>query len=343
MTSDSGLWLLKVGTPLTRHLLEDRSEGPERDLRNLLLQVGFATRLISREVNRAALVGKLGYTDEVNVQGEQVKQLDVWANDLFVTALKDSHLVCSMVSEEMEEPLHFDRNCVAGSFIVCFDPVDGSSNLDGNGPVGTIFSIRRRQGQGRDHLASDTLRKGTEQVAAGYLMYGPSTVFVYTVGRGVHGFTFDHGLGEYLLSHPNIRIPQRGRTYSVNQGNYHRWHPETQRVIDYMTTPDKATGRPYSLRYVGAMVADMHRTLLDGGLFMYPGEAGGGTKSQGKLRLMYEAAPMAYVVEQAGGRASNGVERILDIQPSSYHQRVPLFIGSEQDVALVEEFLRGQR
>ncbi len=335
--------MTRTGMTLSRHLLDSLREPALGDLGALLMQIGVAAKAISREVNRAALFGKLGYTGEVNVQGEQVKQLDLWSNDVFVTALKETRLVCSMVSEEMEEPLHFDRNCVAGSFVVCFDPVDGSSNLDVNGTVGTIFSVRRRQGQGRDHVAADALRKGTEQMAAGYVMYGPSTIFVYSAGRDVHGFTFDQTLGEYILSHPTIRIPQRGKTYSVNQGNYYRWFEETKRVVDYLSAPDKATGRPYSLRYVGAMVADLHRTLLEGGVFMYPAESGGGKKSSGKLRLLYEAQPMAYVVEQAGGRASTGTERILDIEPSEYHQRVPLIIGSADDVALIEEFYRGKR
>ncbi len=335
--------MTRIGMTLSRHLLDSQREPADGDLGALLAEISLAAKLISREVTRAALFGKLGYTGEVNVQGEQIKHLDLWSNDVFVTALKETRLVCSMVSEEMEEPLHFDRNCVAGSFVVCFDPVDGSSNLDVNGTVGTIFSVRRRQGQGRDHVAADALRKGTEQVAAGYVMYGPSTIFVYSAGRDVHGFTFDQTLGEYILSHPTIRIPQRGKTYSVNQGNYYRWFEETKRVVDYLSAPDKATGRPYSLRYVGAMVADLHRTLLEGGVFMYPAEAGGGKKSSGKLRLLYEAQPMAYVVEQAGGRASTGTERILDIEPSEYHQRVPLIIGSTDDVALVEEFYRGKR
>ncbi|MGH7410793.1 MAG: class 1 fructose-bisphosphatase [Candidatus Methylomirabilis sp.] len=335
--------MISKGMALTRHLLDDQQESPGGNLGALLIHIGLAAKLISRELNRAALVGMLGNTGEVNVQGEQVKQLDMWSNDVFVNALKESRLVCTVVSEEMAEPLHFDRNCGAGRYVVCFDPVDGSSNVDSNVTIGTIFSVRRRRGQGRDHVSADVLQKGNEQVAAGYVMYGPSTVLVYTAGRGVHGFTLDQTIGEYILSHPTIRIPTRGKIYSVNQGNYHRWHQETRRAIDYLNTPDKATGRPYSLRYVGSMVADMHRTLLEGGIFMYPAEAGEGKKSTGKLRLLYEAAPMGYVVEQAGGRASTGTERILDIEPSDCHQRVPLFIGSADDVALVEEFCLGKR
>jgi fructose-1,6-bisphosphatase I len=332
-----------VAVTLTGHLLDGSHSSVETDLARLLLHIGFAAKVIAREVGRAALVGKLGVTGEVNVQGEQVKHLDVWSNEVVVDALRDSGLVCAMVSEEMEEPLHIERNCSAASYVVCFDPLDGSSNIDINGTVGTIFSARRRQGSGRGHTAGDILRKGTEQAAAGYVMYGPSTLLVYCAGRGVHGFTLDPTIGEFTLSHQAMRIPKRGRTYSVNQGNVRRWAPETQRAIEYLTSPDSATGRPYTLRYVGSMVADLHRTLLEGGLFMYPGEAGSGKKASGKLRLLYEVAPMSYVVEQAGGRASTGTERILDIQPAEYHQRVPVIIGSDSDVSLVEEFYRGQR
>lgn len=326
---------------LTRHLAEESQRLSSGDLSVLLTQISLAARVISREVNRAALVGKLGYTGEINVQGEQVKKLDVWSNEVFADALEESRLVCTMVSEEMEEPLHIDGNCSGGRYVVCFDPVDGSSNIDINGVVGTIFSILRRRGQGRDHVAADALQKGNEQAAAGYVMYGTSTILVYTAGGGVSGFTLDQTIGEFFHSHDDIRIPQRGKTYSVNQGNYHKWPQPAQRAVDYLSAPDKVTGRPYTQRYVGSMVADLHRTLLEGGVFMYPAEVGEGKKSAGKLRLLYEAAPMSYVVEQAGGRASTGTERILDIEPSAYHQRVPLIIGSADDVALIEEFYRG--
>ena len=334
--------MISKGVTLTRYLLDDRTP-LEGDLGALLIKIGAASKVLAREVNRAALHGRLGYTGEVNVQGEQIAQLDLWSNEVFLDALKETGLVCTMVSEEMEAPLHVDRNCLPGSYVVCFDPVDGSSNIDINGTVGTIFSVRHRRGHGREHVAMDIVQKGTEQVAAGYVMYGPSTMFVYAAGQSVHGFTWDHTVDDYLLTHPDIRIPQRGKTYSVNCGNYHRWIESTQRAVDYLNTPDKATGRPYSLRYVGSMVADMHRTLLEGGVFLYPGEAGGGKNANGKLRLLYEVAPMAYIVEQAGGRASTGVERILDIEPKECHQRVPIVIGSADDVALIEEFYQGKR
>jgi fructose-1,6-bisphosphatase I len=330
------------GITLTRHLLDDRTP-MEGDLGALLIKIGSASKLVAREVARAALHSRLGYTGETNVQGEQIAQLDLWSNDVLIDALKETGLVCTMVSEEMEAPLHFDRNCLPGSYVVCFDPVDGSSNIDINGTVGTIFSVRHRRGHGRDHVTGDILQKGTGQVAAGYVMYGPSTMFIYAAGDAVHGFTWDHTVDDYLLTHPDIRIPRRGKTYSVNCGNYHRWTEPTQRAVDYLNTPDKATGRPYSLRYVGSMVADLHRTLLEGGVFMYPGEAGGGKNANGKLRLLYEVAPMAYIAEQAGGRASTGTERVMDIEPSNCHQRAPVIIGSPDDVALIEEFYQGKR
>jgi len=227
--------------------------------------------------------------------------------------------------------------------VVCFDPVDGSSNLDINGIVGTIFSIRRRRAAGADHVKPDALQPGTAQVAAGYVMYGASTLLVYTAGDGVHGFTLDPTIGEFVRSHDQIRIPRRGKIYSANEGNSPRWEPGVRRYLDHLRTPDAATGRPYTARYVGSMVADVHRTLLEGGIFLYPADAAPGGKPAGKLRLLYEAAPMGFVTEQAGGKASTGRERILELQPASYHERVPLVIGSPEDVTLAEEFIAGRR
>lgn len=330
---------------LPRHLLMDQQTHPEAtgEFTALLTQIGLATKIIAREVNRAALVGRLGYTGETNVQGEEVKKLDLWSNEVMMSALEESGLVCTLVSEEMEEPLHFAHHCGRAKYIVCFDPIDGSSNIDVNGATGTIFSVRRRHHTGADHVPADVLQKGTEQVAAGYVMYGPSTILVYTAGHGVHGFTLDPTIGEFLLSHENICIPRRGSTYSINEGHYHRWHPYTRRAVEYLREPDKASGRPYSLRYVGSLVADLHRTLLEGGIYLYPADADDPKRPTGKLRLLYEAAPMGFITEQAGGRASTGTERILDIQPSTYHQRVPLVIGSMDDVKLVEDFYQGRR
>ena len=333
------------GVTLPRHILQSQRAHPEAsgEFTALMTQISLACKVIAREVGQAALAGTLGGTGEVNVQGEQVKKLDILSNEIMVEALEGSGLVCTMVSEEMDEPLHLDQACRQAKYVVCFDPVDGSSNIDINGVVGTIFSIRRRRGQGPDHVAADVLRQGTEQVAAGYVMYGPSTIFVYTAGDGAHGFTLDSTIGEFLLSHENIRVPARGKTYSVNEGHFHRWHPHTRHLVEYLRTVDKPSGRPYSLRYVGSLVADLHRTLLEGGIYLYPQDADNPKQPTGKLRLLYEAAPLGFVAEQAGGRASTGAERILDIQPTAFHQRVPLIIGSAEDVALAEEFYQDRR
>ena len=313
------------------------------DLAIVLDQLTLAGKVIARELARAALIGQLGATGETNVQGETVKKLDVWANDVMVSALEATGLVCTLVSEEMAEPLHLAQHCARGRYIACFDPVDGSSNLDVNGIVGTIFSIRRHQGDGNDHVAADTLRPGTEQVAAGYIMYGPGTLLVYTNGAGVNGFTLDPTIGEFVRSHQGIRIPARGRTYSVNEGNSPRWDPSLRRYIEHLRATDVASGRPYTARYVGSLVADLHRTLLEGGIYLYPADARADGKATGKLRLLYEAAPMGFITEQAGGKASTGLERVLEIQPTAYHQRVPLLIGSPEDVTLAEEFISGGR
>jgi len=313
------------------------------DLAIVLDQLALAGKVIARELARAALIGQLGTTGETNVQGETVKKLDIWANDVVVNALEATGLVCTLVSEEMAEPIHLAQHCARGRYIACFDPVDGSSNLDVNGIVGTIFSIRRCQGGGNDHVAADTLRPGTEQVAAGYIMYGPGTLLVYTAGDGVNGFTLDPTVGRFVRSHQGIRIPARGRTYSVNEGNSPRWDPSLRRYIEHLRATDVASGRPYTARYVGSLVADLHRTLLEGGIYLYPADASADGKAAGKLRLLYEAAPMGFITEQAGGKASTGRERILDIQPTAYHQRVPLLIGSPEDVTLAEEFISGGR
>ncbi len=307
-----------------------------KSLEIVITQIAVAGRIIARELARAALVDQLGTTDEINVQGEMVKKLDVWANQVVVNALEDTDLVCTMVSEEMAEPLHLGQHCGHGRYVVCFDPVDGSSNLDVNGIVGTIFSVRRRT-PGPGHVRSDALRAGTEQIAAGYIMYGPATVMVLTTGQGVHGFTLGPTIGQFVRSHEGLTIPARGRIYSANEANSVRWEPGVREFIEHLRTGD--LGRTFTARYVGSLVADFHRTLLEGGIFLYPAE----TRSSGKLRLQYEAAPMAFIVEQAGGRASTGRERIATIRPTTYHQRVPLVIGSPEDVALAEEFIAGWR
>lgn len=299
---------------------------------------------IADELARAALIGQLGTTGDTNVQGEKVKKLDLWANDVVVEALDATGRACTLVSEEMEEIRHSRERCAGADFVVCFDPVDGSSNLDVNGIVGTIFSILKRRGGGAEHAHADVLQPGTAQVAAGYIMYGPSTLLVVTTGEGVHGFTLDRARAAYVRTHTNFRIPARGRTYSVNDGNFTRWPDGMRRFVEHVRAIDVASGRPYTARYAGSLVMDVHRTLLEGGIYLYPEDAAGsGKQSSGKLRLMYECSPMGMIVEQAGGAASTGRARVLDLVPTAPHQRVPLLIGSPEDVRLAEEFYAARR
>jgi fructose-1,6-bisphosphatase I len=350
-----------VSEPITLNDHVKGSGAPDTaDLVVLLTQLAVAGKIIARELARAALVGQLGATGALNVQGEVVKKLDVWANDVVVRALEETGLVSVLVSEEMDEPLRLSKAGAHGRYVVCFDPIDGSSNLEVNGIVGTIFSIRKSVAAGASpsvrndaHSASaparhartdramddDALQPGTAQVAAGYIMYGPSTLMVLTLGAGVEGFTLGPTIGEFVRSHHRIRIPARGHTYSVNEGNFAKWERSVQRYIEYLRTLDVPGGRPYTARYVGSLVADFHRTLLEGGIYLYPSDAG---RADGKLRLQYEAAPTAFLAEQAGGRASTGRERIMTIDPAMPHARVPLFIGSPEDVALAEDFIGGR-
>jgi fructose-1,6-bisphosphatase I len=286
-------------------------------------------------MRRAALVGQLGLVGEKNATGDAQKKLDVFSNTTVVEAFVETGLVAALVSEEMEEVHHVTGESNA-RYVICIDPLDGSSNTDINNAVGTIFGIYRRVTIGPKSGVEDVLRQGSEQVAAGYVMYGTSTLLVYSSGHGVDGFTLDHDLGEFLLSHPHIRCPVRGRTYSANLGHANEWEPNIRKLIAHLGESDPATQRPYQLRYTGALVADVHRSLLEGGFYFYPADA---AHAGGKLRLLYECAPLAYVVEQAGGRASTGRERILDVRAEAIHQRLPLVMGSAGDVALYEQFV----
>jgi fructose-1,6-bisphosphatase I len=262
-----------------------------------------------------------------------VQKLDEFAQQTIYRAMGHSGHLCVMASEESEGIIPIPDGGKRGRYVLMFDPLDGSSNIDVNASIGTIFSIHRKITQGVDGSLEDCLQPGTEQLAAGYFIYGSSTMMVYTTGHGVNGFTLDPSLGEFLLSHENIRIPKRGKIYSINEGNIHQWDAGTRRYVEHVKADQKSDGRPYSLRYIGSLVADFHRNLLKGGIFLYPGP-------KGKLRLLYEAAPLAMVVEQAGGNGSTGKQRILDIVPESLHQRVPLIIGSTEDVRLYEKFCR---
>lgn len=334
--------MARIGTTLTRFIIETQAGYPAArgEFSALLAQIGLAGKMISNDLRRAGLINILGLTGATNVQGEAVKKLDEIANETFVKAFQYSGLVCALASEEMEKPVKLPENWPHGKYMLLFDPLDGSSNTDVNMPMGTIFSVLRYSGDGGLPPDSELVHKGAEQVAAGYLMYGSSTMLVFTSGKGVNGFTLDPGIGEYLLTNENIRLPARGKVYAVNEGNYHKWPEGTRRYLDYLKEPDKATGRPYVGRYSGCLAADVHRILLGGGIYLYPGET---DKPEGKLRLLYEANPLALVVEQAGGSASTGTQRILDVEAKALHQRVPLLIGSADDVSQAEAFIQGKQ
>jgi fructose-1,6-bisphosphatase I len=301
-------------------------------------RIGRVAAVIAQELAHAALRDQLGYAGGSNVTGDQVKKLDVWGHEVMVAALRETRICAAVISEEAPEPIEMGEAGGANALVVCTDPVDGSSNLDVNGSVGTIFALRASEG--KTPAGPLALGPGTRQLAAGYVMYGPATTMVYTLGQGTHGFTLNPESGEFLLTHPDIRIPRRGKTYGINEGNVHSWHPGQRAFVEHLKTPDKPSGRPYSLRYSGAMVADVHRTLLDGGLFMYPADWSDSKKPKAKLRLLYEVAPMGMIVEQAGGRASTGLERVLDLVATEYHQRAAVILGSPEDVAMADEFYR---
>ena len=319
-----------------QHILDEERlhPGATGDFTALLTSLTLAAKIISREVNKAGLVKILGETGEVNVHGEAVQKLDEFAQQTIVRAMGHNGHLCVMASEESENIIPIPSSSKKGKYVLMFDPLDGSSNIDVNASIGTIFSIHRRvTNHSPDGRLEDCLQKGIDQIAAGYFIYGSSTMMVYTTGHGVFGFTLDPTLGEFLLSHESIRTPARGRIYSINEGHMQDWDEGTRRYVAYVKDEQKELGHPYSLRYIGSLVADFHRNLLKGGIFLYPGP-------KGKLRLLYEAAPLAMVVEQAGGAASTGEQRILDIQPTSLHQKVPLIIGSRDDVREYNRFYR---
>ncbi|HSB41395.1 MAG TPA: class 1 fructose-bisphosphatase [Methylomirabilota bacterium] len=325
---------------LSEHLSSQQALLSTEHARNVAAVVGRIGRVaavIAQELAHAALRDRLGYVGGSNATGDQVKKLDVWGHETMAAALRETGACAALISEEAAEPIEMEAGGTH-ALVVCTDPVDGSSNLDVNGSVGTIFGLR--PSRGKTPAGPVALGPGTDQIAAGYVMYGPATALVYTAGRGTHGFTLDPGTGEFLLTHPDMRIPRRGKTYGINEGNIHSWHPGQRAFVEHLKAPDKASGRPYSLRYSGAMVADVHRTLLDGGLFMYPADWRDPKKPKAKLRLLYEVAPMGFIVEQAAGRASTGFERVLDVVATEYHQRAAVILGSPEDVAMAEDFYR---
>ncbi|MBN2060297.1 MAG: class 1 fructose-bisphosphatase [Deltaproteobacteria bacterium] len=337
----------RVGTTIIQHLLEKQRENPEATgaFTHLLTELIVAAKVISREVNKAGLVDILGSTGDINVQEEKVQKLDVFANRVIIERMQHIGQLCCMASEEVADLIDIPPRYPKGNYILVFDPLDGSSNIDVNVSIGTIFGIYRKRTDENDinFLLSETLQPGIKQVAAGYFVYGSSTIMVYTAGNGVHGFTLHPSVGEFLLSHENIRIPEKGKIYSVNESNYEYWDEKTKALVNYFKARDKDTGRPYTSRYVGSLVADFHRNLLKGGIFMYPADLKDPKKPSGKLRLMVEANPLAMVINQAGGYASDGNGPILEIEPEELHQRVPLYIGSKEDVKIAEEFISGKR
>ncbi len=338
-----------VGITITQHILNQQRENPRATgaFTTLLNELVVAAKVISREVNKAGLVDILGATGKINVQEEQVQKLDLFANQLIIQRMQHIGQLRCMGSEEDPDLIEIPPQYPKGDYILLFDPLDGSSNIDVNVSIGTIFGIYKSRSKRRDAeiLLNDVLQPGIKQMAAGYFIYGSSTIMVYTTGNGtgVHGFTLFPSVGEFLLSHPNIQIPKKGKIYSVNEGNSQYWDENTTALVDYFKTDDKETGRPYTSRYVGSLVADFHRNLLKGGIFMYPADKKDPKKPSGKLRLLVEANPLAMVVQEAGGYASDGHGPILEIDPGTLHQRTPLYIGSKEDVKLAEAVISGKK
>lgn len=327
---------------LTEFIIERQKDFPyaKGDLTSLLNDIAVAAKIVTREVRKAGLVNILGDYGTTNIQGESQKKLDVYANEQFISALKHGGVVSAVASEENEEIIVFDgRNPKEHNYVVAIDPLDGSSNIDVNVSIGTIFSIYRTISKGREASDEDFLQPGTKLVAAGYVIYGSSTMLVYTTGRGVNGFTLDPSIGEFCLSHPDMKIPEKGAIFSINEGN----KPEfPEGIIDYLRyckSTDTDAGKPYTGRYIGSLVADFHRNLIKGGIYLYPGTR---KNPSGKLRLLYECAPLAYIIEQAGGIATDGNRRILEIVPEKLHQRVPYFVGSPNMVKKAMELLHAK-
>ncbi len=324
---------------LGQFIIEKQNDFPyaKGELSRLLRDIGIAAKIVNREVNKAGLMDILGDVGTINIQGESQKKLDVFANEQFIAALKSGGECCIVASEENDEFVHIDGEVSKNAkYIVAMDPLDGSSNIDVNVAVGTIFSIYRRVSTDGKATIEDVLQKGTEQVAAGYIIYGSSTMLVYTTGKGVNGFTLDPSIGEFCLSHPKMRIPEDGTIYSLNEGNYVHFPDGVKKYLKYCQVEDEQTVRPYTSRYIGSMVADVHRNMIKGGIFIYPTTSGA---PNGKLRLVYECNPMAFIIEQAGGRATDGFNRILDKDVTSLHQRSAIFIGSKNMVLKAEEFM----
>ena len=328
-------------TTLGEFIVENQKDFPfaTGELSQLLTSIRLAAKVVNREINKAGLADILGAMGSKNVQGEAQQKLDIIANDTFMRALRSMGQVCGVASEEEEHFVAFDDDIHSDArYVVLMDPLDGSSNIDVNVSVGTIFSIyRRNTPAGSTVELNDFLQPGDAQIAAGYVVYGSSTMLVYTTGKGVNGFTLDPSIGVFCLSHPDMHIPQDGKIYSVNEGNYVHFPEGVKRYIKYCQEFDEATNRPYTSRYIGSLVSDFHRNLIKGGVYLYPT---GTMAPKGKLRLLYECNPLAFIVEQAGGMATDGTRRIMEITPDELHQRVPCFIGSPRMVETAHAFLR---
>jgi fructose-1,6-bisphosphatase I len=330
---------MKAVKTLGQFIIEKQADFPyaKGELSRLLRDIGIAAKIVNREISKAGLIDIIGETGEINTHGEQQKKMDVYANEQFISALQSGGECCIVVSEENDEHVYIDSEISKDAkYIVAIDPLDGSSNIDVNVSVGTIFSIYRRKSDEGKATLDDVLQKGTEQVAAGYVIYGSSTMLVYTTGKGVNGFTLDPSIGEFCLSHPEISVPNQGNTYSINEGYYTHLPAGVKKYIKYCQVEDDGTSRPYTSRYTGSMIADIHRNLIKGGIFIYPATS---QYANGKLRLVYECNPMAFIVEQAGGKASDGYRRILDIEVTELHQRSAIFIGSQKMIEKAEEMM----
>lgn len=325
---------------LGEFIIENQKDFPyaKGELSALLSSIRLAGKMVNQAINKAGLSEILGKAGQDNVQGEEQAKLDVMANDVFISTLRSRGEICGLASEEMEDFMVFDDDIhKEAKYIVLIDPLDGSSNIDVNITVGTIFSIYRRISKvGSPVTIDDFLQPGINQVAAGYLIYGTSTILVYTTGNGVNGFTFDPGIGSFFLSHPNVKFPPTGKIYSVNEGNYIHFPDGVKKFIKWMQELDESDGRPFTSRYIGSLVADFHRNMLMGGIYLYPT---GTTSPKGKLRLLYECNPMAFLTEQAGGKCTNGTVRIMILQPNELHERVPFFCGNKEMVEKAESFL----
>ncbi|GAB4376309.1 MAG: class 1 fructose-bisphosphatase [Calditrichia bacterium] len=331
---------------LNRHIIEQERRYPQAtgEFTALLTDIALAAKIISYNVNKAGLVDILGSAGTYNVHGERQKKLDVLANETMLRSLIPGGKLCALGSEEDPDVIPIPDNYPLGKYVCVFDPLDGSSNIEANVSIGTIFGIYIRVTPGgRVGTEEDLLQPGRKLVCAGYVIYGSSTMLVYSSGSGVYGFTLDPSYGEFVLSHESIKIPKKGKTYSINESYFDYWDEGVKNYVRWAKKSVPEEGRPLNSRYIGSLVADFHRNLLYGGIFLYPGDNKSPKRKHGKLRLVYEANPLAYIVEQAGGRASDGHKKILDIQPTELHQRVPLIIGSEEDVKIAEQFIQGKR